>query len=66
MIICFPGQLGVSVAVGITISVVAVFILIIVTTLVILIMKYRKRIGRYFVPEGNNIVLLLQAYMLVA
>ena len=66
----FPGQLGVGAAVGTTVVVVTVFILIIiviiVTTLVILIMKYRKRIGYYFVPEGNVVVLLSQVYMLIA
>ena len=66
----FPGQLGVGAAVGTTIVVVTVFIIIViiitVTTLVILIMTYRKRIGHYFVPEGNVVVLLTQVYMLVA
>ena len=66
----FLGQLSVGAAVGTTIGVVTVFIIIViiitVTTLVMFIKIYRKHIGRYFVPEGNVIVLLSQVYILVA
>ena len=62
----FPGQLGVGAAIGINTVVIVFIVVVILTIFVMLIVIYRKRIGRYFIPEGNVIVLLSQAYMLVA